>query len=319
MTPMLFLAVICFGCSQTVKKAPLQKALKPVHARNNAPLFQYGNPVLLQYDRYIAGLDTESVEMSGQALDTFQLLFKKQPVAVCDTAFYIFNQYHNKLSYFLNMNTDKDSINYEDFLFPGENNKMPVLSKKQKAIKHKLDQGGFALEAGEGVYITQDQHFLSQYFAKYVSPAMKQYLVQLAKEQKEGFDEEGGLTIDPPVLADRTVWWEQFSRANTNFIYSKRASLTYNLLLYVLMEGESDGAREFHYDSSGLNVDSVKLSDYFKTAWTYMQEKHPQSQATAVVTPYLNAWLKNDTTEAGKILAGFEKEHQSPWEAYYAY
>lgn len=320
MTPLLLLAAICFGCGQTEKKAPLQKALKPAHARNNAPLFQYGNPVLLQYDRYIASLDTELVEMSAQALDTFQLLFKTQPAAVCDTAFYIFNQYQKGLGYYLNMNMEKDSINYEDFLFPDEHNKMPVLSKKQKAIKRKLEQGGFALEAGEGVYITQNQHFLWQYFAKYVSPAMKQYLAQLTKEQKEGFDEEGGLTVDAPVLADRTVWWEEFSKANTNFIYSKKADLTYKLLLYVLMEGEGDGgAREIHYDSSGVNVDSVTLSDYFKTAWTYMQEKHPQAQATAIVTPYLNAWLKNDTTEADRILAGFEKEHQSPWEAYYAY
>lgn len=292
----------------------MQKSSKPVHARNNAPLFQYGNPVLLQYDRYIAGLDTESVEMGGQALDTFQLLFKKQPAAVCDTAFYVFNQFQSKLSNYLNMHMEEDSIKYEDFIFSDENNKMPALSKKQKAVKQKLDKGAFGLGATEGeAYITQDQHLLLQLFAKYVTPVMKQYLAQLDKEQKEGFDEEGGLVIEPDQLADRTVWWEQFSQANPNFIYSKEAAKSYNLLLYVLMEGEGDnGARQYHYNDSDV-VDTVSLSEYHKTAWTYMQKKHPQSQATAIVTPHLNAWLKNDTTEANKVNEDFLKSHKSPW------
>jgi len=310
---LLLLAVICFGCGQTEKKAPLQKAPKPVHARNNAPLFQYGNPVLLQYDRYIAGLDTQSVEMSSQALDTFQLLFKKQPAAVCDTAFYIFYQFQTPLCSYLNMHMEADSINYDDF-FSDENNKMPVLSKKQKAVKRHLDNGGFGLAAEEGgPSITQDQHFLLQRFAKYVTPTMKQYLVQLDKEQKEGFFEEGGLAIEPNQLADRTVWWENFTKTNTNFIYASEAVKSYNMLLYVLMEGEDNsGGRQSHYNDSGV-VDTVSLSDYYKTAWTYMQEKHPQSQATAVVTPNLNAWLKNDTSEANKVNEEFKKGHKSPW------
>jgi hypothetical protein len=310
----LLLAVVCFGCGRSEKKAPLQKPKKPAHARNNTPLFQYGNPVLLQYDRYIAGLDTESVDMSSQALDTFQLLFKKQPAAVCDTAFYIFNQFHAQLCYYLNTRMEADSITYEDFVYPGENNKMPVLSKKQKAIKRKLDNNGFGVEADEGAYIVQDQHFLLQRFTNYVSPVMKQYLAQLVKEQKEGFADEGGFTIEPPVLAERTIWWEQFSKANPNFIFAKDASRSYRIMLYSLMEGGGeDGISNYHYSDSG-SVDSITLSDYTKKTWTYLQEKHPESNATSIVTPYLNAWQKNDTTEISKVLENFRKENKSPWE-----
>src|SRR5688500_1781514 len=172
-TLVLLLAPLLFGCGQQ-KKDPVKKA---AHATNNAPLFHYGNPVLLQYDRYIAGLDTQLVNIASQAIDTFQALFKNQVPAVCDTAFYIFNQFHCRLSSYLDGHMEADSIDYLQFFYVGENEKPYPLSKKHKAIKRALENNGFRMEPMEGaVLIVQNQQFMVQRFGKYVSAPMKQYL-----------------------------------------------------------------------------------------------------------------------------------------------
>lgn len=315
LTPVLLLAALCAGCGQQEKKKSIKKAPTPEHATHAAPLFHYGNPVLLQYDQYLTNLDTQLVSMGSKAADTFQVLFKNQAPAVCDTAFYIFNQFHNRICTYLDMHKEADSIKYEDFLFEDENGKKRVLSKKQKAIKKALDKNGFGLDSEEGIaFITQDQHYIAQHFGKYVSAPMKQYLVQLDKEQKEGFQNDAGIVIEPTIFAERTVWWERFSKTNPNFLYTKEADYNRRMMLYFIMTGmENTSVADNHYNDSGT-VNTRTLSDYFKTAWTYLQEKYPQSQANAVVTPYFNAWQKNDSTEISQALSNFEKEFKAPWE-----
>ena len=311
-TPVLLLAAVLFGCGQ--QKDPIKKTTKKAaHATNNAPIFHYSSPVLLQYDRYIAGLDTQLINMGSQAVDTFQVLFKNQAPAVCDTALYIFNQFHSRLSKYLNEHMEADSINYEEIAYGTDmEGKKAMLSKKQIARKKALDKNGIYLNSEEGTaYMEQDRHFIAQRFGKYVSTPMKQYLTQLDKEQKEGFQEDAGLAIEATVLADRTVWWEQFSKTNPNFLYAKEAADEYILMLYVLMKGtDNTGVNDYYNDSI---PNGYILSTYFQKAWTYVQEKHPQSNTNAVVTPYLNAWLKKDSTEISQVINKFDKEHKSPW------
>ena len=220
------LAVICFSCGQANKKEPIKNVPeKAEHATNKAPLFKYGNPVLLQYDRYVDGLDTQLVDNSSRAVDTFKLLFKNQPAEVCDTALYIFKQYHWRMSVYIYWNMEADSVNYEQILYKKDENGKPYpLSKKQIARKKALDKNGFILASSEGqLLLDQDLQFISTHFDKYVSVPMKQYLAQLAKEQKEAFQEDAGLTIEPKVLEDRAIWWENFTKSNPGFLYAKEA------------------------------------------------------------------------------------------------
>lgn len=304
----LLLAVICFGCAQKekVKSAPKIAA----NATNKAPLFKYGNPVLLQYDRYINALDTQSIHMGGQALDTFKLLFKNQPAAVCDTAFYIFNQFHYRLSLYLYWHMDADSMNYEDMVFPDEQGKMRPLSKKQIARKKVINKNGFTLQGSEGsAFINQDLNYISQQFGKYVSSAMKQYLEQLDKEMQEALKEGLGFKIQPHVLVDRTLWWEQFSKANaaTSFLYGKEASDMYTGMLSVLMLGAEHTSSVRAYVKDNLAEDS--LTSYYQTAWTYLAEKYPQSKANTVVAPYFKAWQLKDTAEINRLQENFAAEN----------
>jgi hypothetical protein len=303
----LLLAVICFGCAQKAKKEAVKNA-PPIsaNATNKAPLFTYGNPVLLQYDRYINALDTQLIEMGSQSLETFKLLFKNQPAAVCDTAYYIFNQFHYRLSLYLYWHMEADSMNYEDMVFPDEQGKMRPLSKKQIARKQVIEKNGYLLEGSEGsAFINQDQHFISQQFGKYVSTGMKQYLAQLDKEQQEALGEDDGFILKPESLADHTIWWEQFSKANTasNFLYGKEALDNYNATLSMLVYGSdhTGGIRAFVVDH--VVVDS--LSEYYQKAWAYLAEKYPQSKANTIVAPYFKAFQMKDTAAINRLYNQF--------------
>ena len=305
LTPLL-LAVLCFACGSKEKKIKQNTTpKKDIHARNAAPAFNYGNTVLLQYDRYLNQLDTESVQSGYQAAETFQKLFKTQQAAVCDTAYHIFNQFHSLLCSYLNEHMASDSINYEQMIYGDENGHKPVLSKKQKAIARALEKNGFGIDAEEGTaFIVQNQQFILQVFNKYVSAPMKQYLTQFKKEQEEGYQEDAGLTISPNQLADRVVWWEQFSKSNPKFMYATECGMNYKYLMAVLLHGmDNTSVREYTSD----NTDS--LSDYFHTAYTYVQSKYAQSNTNKVVTPYFNAWLKKDTAEVSRILNNFKEEN----------
>lgn len=314
----LLLAAVCFGCGPADKKEPIKTTpTKAAHATNKPPLFQYGNSVLLQYDRYIDGLDTQLVDMSSQAIDTFKLLFKDQPADVCDTALYIFKQFHLQLSTYAYWHMEADSINYEQILYEKDENGKPYkLSQKQIARKKTLDKNGFKLASSEGqLFLDQDQQFISTQLGRYVSAHMKQYLAQLGKEQKEGFEEDAGLTIEPKVLAERAIWWENFSKSidKTRFLYAKEVATQARYVLYTIMEG-MDNTSVADYVSDSTGPAAIKLSDYFNTAWSYLKEKYPTAKTTQVVMPYYDAYLKKDSVEISRVHEKFKKEYKSPWE-----
>lgn len=314
----LLLAVVCFGCGPADKKEPIKNSPeKAAHASNKPPLFQYGNPVLLQYDRYLDGLDTQLVEATSQAIDTFKLLFKDQPAEVCDTALYIFKQFHMQLFTYAYWHMEADSVNYEQILYEKDENGKPYkLSQKQIARKKMLDKNGIILASSEGqVFLDEDQQFVSTQFGQYVSAPMKQYLAQLGKEQKEGFQEDAGLTIEPKVLAERAIWWENFSKSveKTNFLFAKEADNQYRGILYTVVEGmDNTSPSEYVGDSTGSSA--IKLSDYFNTAWSYLKEKYPTAKTTQVVIPHYDAYLKKDSAEISRVHEKFEKEYRSPWQ-----
>ncbi len=314
----LLLTAVCFGCNSSDKKEPIKDAPKrSANATNKPPLFQYGNPVLLQYDRYVDGLDTQLVEMSSQAIDTFKLLFKDQPAEVRDTALYIFEQFHSRVSMYTYLRMETDSINYEQILYEKDENGKPYkLSQKQIDRKKALDQNGFLLASSEGqTFIDPNQQFIATQFGKYVSAPMNQYLTQLGKEQKDGYEVDAGLTIEPKELAERAVWWENFSRSveNTKFLYAKDASKQYRYVLYTVMEG-MDNTPVADYVSDSTASSKIQLSEYFNTAWSYLKEKYPAAKITQTVMPYYNAFLKKDSAEISQVHEKFKKEFKSPWE-----
>ena len=314
----LLLAGVCFGCGSSDNKEQVKDApKKSANATNKPPLFQYGNPVLLQFDRFVDGLDTQLVESAGQALDTFKLLFKSQPAEASDTALYIFKQFHQRVAQYTYDHMEADSINYEQILYgKDENGKPYTLSQKQIARKKALDQNGFLLASSEGqMFIDPNQQFIATQFGQYVSAPMKQYLTQVGKEQKDGFEVDAGLTIEPKELADRAIWWENFSRStgNTRFLYAKEATKQYGYILYTVMNGmDNTPVSDIASDSAGATV--YQLGAYFNTAWAHLKDKYPGAKTTQVVMPYYNAWLKRDSAAITQAYDKFKKENKSPYE-----
>lgn len=81
---------------------------------------------------------------------------------------------------------------------------------------------------------------MPRYFDKYVTPTMKEVFTQSAKDDKEGFQNDAGLTMEPRQLAARTVWWENFMARHPHHVYFGWAKSNYNMLLYVMVSGMSN-------------------------------------------------------------------------------
>lgn len=260
-----------------------------------APLFAYHNERLQQYDQYIAGLDSTHATAIPLAAQKFKVLFKGQPAKVCDTAYFIFDRLAIAVTGALNAQMDSDkTMNYEVLVLENVDRHKPILSDKLKKYQQTLKENGFMVKSTEGTpYVDFNREFISRYFYSYVSPLMKNYLVQLNKEQKEGFQEDAGLEITAEQLAGRAVWWERFS-ANSNFIYAATARENADLYRNVLVTG---------MDNTPLK-EGDSLDAYYQKAYDCLQQQYPKAHATHVTQAYLTALRHNDTAQMGHIAGG---------------
>ena len=188
-------------------------------------------------------------------------------------------------------------MKYDSLLYMGGNN----LSKPTGRVGlfgQKLKDNGLMIYMTEGdYYIGQDLDFVAKWFYGDVSSASRTYLAQLNKENKQGFQEDAGLTIDNQTLVDRTIWWEKFVAAHSNSILTYRAKKSWCLYLGTLMTGMDNTPVK---DVNGID-------DYYKSAYTYLQNKYSNSQTNKYVKPYFKLLLQKNNNEADKLIETYRK------------
>ena len=127
---------------------------------------------------------------------------------------------------------------------------------------------GFRLEQGEGmVFPTIDLSKFGAFFAKNVTPAMKNYLEQSIAEQNEKMWDDGGVIIPLENVADRAAFWEKFNKANPYFVRNEETLNAQHGLIFILICG-SDNSPVFTGEEPQI------VSEEHKKAWAYVQEKY---------------------------------------------
>jgi hypothetical protein len=283
------LAVLTIISCHHDKKKNNTTSAQPAHFK---PLFTYGDTRLLDYDRYLAGLDTQKVQLGGVAFQKFKSIFAGLPPGVCDTAYVIFESFHVRLVQGVEAKLGRDSVYLEPLAPEAPGQPATHLTPKQSRIKQELAANGIAFGEDEGeTFLVENYPMMARQWASYVSPAMKAWLDQMAREQKEGFQDDAALTITPQQLAERTVFWEQYEQTYPHFLKTEGAADERQLLLYVLVTG---------MDNTELS-ESDSLTDYYKTAYQYLGEHWANSKINGVIAPYAKAWQAHDTTEINRI------------------
>ncbi|QHL88100.1 hypothetical protein GU926_11920 [Nibribacter ruber] len=303
----LYSAVLAFGVlvsCQTKTETSTQES--PVVEENQVPAastpmlkkpFGY-NPLLVEYEQFLAQLDSGKVENVSVAAAKFDALFKGQPTALADSGYVLFDRFYLRTDNTLN--EKHDFVRFDSLLINHSLSQSLKQSKEIKAYEMLLKSNGFQLAMSEGMtYLQQDRDFITKHFYPYTGPALKEYLTQLNKENKEGFQEDGGLSISPTQLADRVIWWESFIKRNPGFVLLQEADEERRGYLGTLLNGMDN--------SPVLSFDNHRLDDYYATAYKHLENKAPSSDANKLVKPVYQALLKNDTAQANSLVRKYMK------------
>jgi hypothetical protein len=257
--------------------------------------------VLKEYQKFVSKLDTLNVETATVAANKYQDLFQKEDVSVRDKGFIIFNNHYEKLDRGINEVHEKDTTDFDPLIMVDISGKSLPVSQKLKDYDEKLKKNGFQVSSTEGMsYIQQDRDFIAKWFYSYVSPQMKEYLQQLNKENKEGFQEDAGLAIEAKQYVNRIVWWDKFIQKNQGFPLIDEAKEHRKYLLTFLLIGMDN--------SPILSYETNTLDDYYSTAYTYLQNSYPNSETNKIVNPYFKALLQNDNKKATTLLNDYKKK-----------
>ena len=252
------------------------------------------NILLKKYNVYINNLDNSDVNSSSNSISRFKELFKDEDKILCDSAFVIFNNLYEKLDSNLNELHEKDTTNYESLVQITQNDKTPKISKKLSDYSQKLKNNGFEVSEEEGItFIQKDRDFISKNFYPYISHTMKEYLSKLNQENKEGFASDAGLIIAPNIFAERIIWYENFIKNNSNFLFVSNCKENRKNLLTFSIIG-MDNTPVFDDETN-------KLSEYYKDLYEYLISKYHNSQTTKIIKPYYIA-LKNNQPKFAKEL-----------------
>jgi len=273
-------------------KKPDQPDQKP--QKNHLEGYPHGGPAVQAYSRYLTTLDTADLSTTQPAYREFKRLFIGQPAEVADTGFMLF------YIYLRHLNTDTAAVqklvgSYPlDTLAAAEEMDEP-LSARHKKARQILADNFFIVHEDEGMgYLVPGWRLMPHYFASYITPTMKEVIAQSAKDDKEGFQNDAGLTMQPRQLAARTVWWERFMARNPHHIYFEWAKSNYNLFLYAMVAG-MDNTPVTDYD----NAD--RITPFFDTAYQMIRDSFPDSRTNTVIAPYWQAIRAKDTATQKKI------------------
>lgn len=250
---------------------------------------------LQSYSSFLAKKDTTQPESVTAAAKEFGVLFADTDTTVADSAFVLFNTFYNSVADHVAAAHIKDPKKFNSFNVPG---KLPDTSNAYVAS---LQQNGFTLEMAEGnSYVKQDYSFMQQYFYPHISNTLKNYLLQINRENKEGFLSDAALVVEPVDLVKRILYWEQFLAAhpmfyfNDNIRHNKRAYTTF------LLEGTDN--------TPVIKHGSDKIHPAYRNAYEQVISVHPKTELAALVRPYYQALQKKDQAAVNKILQRYKQQ-----------
>ncbi len=272
--PAAMLAIFS-GCS---KPAPENKnSNDSINHFNDTILSVEENPKLITYRTFVNQLDSSDVNSVSKAVEEYKTVFANERTGLCDTAFVVFQQFLDTLELQLNHRLQEDTTDYSPLL------KGSKVSVKIKNFQQQLLQNGFRIiGVDEMFYIQQYRPYVVQQIGYMLSDTLKLYLNEIDTENREGFSQNGAITISPQQLVDRTLWYENFMKANPDFVFISNCLAYKKAYLTYLFSGY--GTTKFYSDAG-----KSALSPYFTEAYNYLFGTYPQSEVTSLIQPYFDA------------------------------
>jgi hypothetical protein len=158
------------------------------------------------------------------------------------------------------------------------------------------------VKTSEGaVYLDRDAPQLQTYFGNYVTPAMKEYLGQVIVEEQQELSEDAAIVIPISDLANRLVFWDEFSTKYPQHIFAETASARRDAYLLFLLSG-MDNTPAFDFESKKINKD-------YMDAYTMILSTHPNMPSAKVIKEFVELLKKNNYTHTAQV-DEFVKKYQ---------
>lgn len=248
------------------------------------------NPQISAFRAIIQQLDSSKAESATVAISEFKRAFTGKSAGLCDSAYVVFQELMDTVELKLNLKLQNDTTDYLPLFVKGN-----TPSNLQKA-KADLQKNGFKFGTSEGVvYIIQDRRFVNQHMLPMVSEPMKAYLLQIEKENREGFMDDAAIVISPRQHVDRILWYEKFISDYPDFLLIKNCKLYKKAYLTYLMTGIDN---TYLYESE----QDMKLSAYFVQAYSYLLKNYPDSETSNLILPYMQAIEQKQKSVVDELL-----------------
>jgi hypothetical protein len=296
-----FVVILLISCGERTQTMELNDKVDsttvPIQAESQSDVdpsedYIFHDPRLKEYENFTYNLDISDADNIRVATEKFKSLFDRREKEVCDSALYLFEILYSRVHITLNNRHGEDTTNYDSLVI--YDTAVFKLSKDLTNYSDKLSRNGFTIAMTEGgTFIEQDRDYVKEHFYPYLGTVMVAYLTQLNKENKEGFDVDGGLAIEPPTLVDRIVWWETFRKSNPKFIFKSNPQILQRIYTRSLITGEDN--TPLYYG------DGQPLSEFYKTAYDYLFKTYPETETARLLRPYYSALIKLDTAAIRKF------------------
>ena len=235
------------------------------------------NPQITAYRTHINSLDSTKAESATLALQEFKRVFAGKSTGLCDSAYIALQELIDTVELKLNDKLEVDTTDYSAFYTDAK------IPKKLELAQKALQKDGFKFATSEGtVYIEQDRSYVTKNLLTFFSQPMQSYLLQIEKENREGFMEDAGIVISPRQHVDRIIWYEKFIAENSDFILIKNCKTYRKAYLTYLMTG-IDNTYLYDFD------EDMKLMPYFVQSYEYLLKTYPDSEAATLILPYKQA------------------------------
>ncbi len=245
-----------------------------------------------EYTKFLATLDLKDIKSISKALNYLSETLKGVDVVFIDECFVKFNEFHQKVlpninQIFIKTPNENQSRVYDVFLNNNPEN-LKKVTKEQKEYAELLKTNGFKADATpENYFIAIDENIISDKVKNIVSPVMKEYLIQLEKERKEYYLNEGQcLMVSPIVIAERIVFWENFLIKNTKFLYTNKINELLKNYKEVLVEG--------YGLSTVVESETKTMSGDFQYAYEFMAKNHNSTEFGKFIKECYKIWEKNN-------------------------
>ena len=296
----IILSSILFACSSS----PETTDDRPAQAEWNDTISP--ETLLDEYDDFVAEIDSNDVEAIGKATEKYEELFENSDEETCDKAFMIFDRMYENMENILNEDVMND-VALQEIVWTAydENGKKQPIPAEYKKLENRVKPYGYRLEFPEGmISIGLDRSYIAKNFYKYVSPEMRNFLVQLDKDNNKPFSEDAGIIIDEKEFVERLIWWENFEKQNPEFLDKHRVrEINQQLFLYFL-EGMNNTPAYFMNDED----QSIEVEPYFKTCYELLEKRYPKSDAWKRTKPYWKALQASDQDAAENLLKDYTKK-----------